>query len=118
MHLYLSVKYLQVIAILYGKHAQTQYLWRKIMANLTITLDDQDKKDISQFCEQIGMTVSGLYNVFTKQVLREGRIPFEIALNKPNRKTIKALKEGDKIANGPNAKGYTFDEFVAEMKKW
>ena len=88
------------------------------MANLTITLDDQDKKDISQFCEQIGMTVSGLYNVFTKQVLREGRIPFEIALNKPNRKTIKALKEGDKIANNPNAKGYTFEEFVAEMKKW
>ena len=77
------------------------------MANLTITLDDQDKKDISSFCEEIGMTVSGLYNVFTKQVLREGRIPFEIALNKPNRKTIKALKEGDKIANDPNAKGYT-----------
>ena len=77
------------------------------MANLTITLDDQDKKDISSFCEEIGMTVSGLYNVFTKQVLREGRIPFEIALNKPNRKTIKALKEGDKIANNPNAKGYT-----------
>ena len=25
------------------------------------------------------MTVSGLYNVFTKQVLREGRIPFDIA---------------------------------------
>ena len=40
------------------------------MANLTITLDDQDKTAISNFCEQIGMTVSGLYNVFTKQVIR------------------------------------------------
>lgn len=77
------------------------------MANLTITLDDQDKKDISDFCQQIGMTVSGLYNVFTKQVLREGRIPFEISLDRPNRKTIKALKEGEKIANNPNVKGYT-----------
>ena len=60
------------------------------MANLTITLDDQDKKDISSFCEKVGMTVSGLYNVFTKQVLREGRIPFDIAVDRPNRKTIKA----------------------------
>ncbi len=77
------------------------------MANLTITLDDQDKRDISLFCEQVGMTVSGLYNVFTKQVLREGRIPFDIAVNRPNRKTIKAMKEGDKIANDPNVKGYT-----------
>ena len=67
------------------------------MANLTITLDDEDKKGISDFCEQVGMTVSGLYNVFTKQVLREGRIPFEIAVDRPNRKTIRAMKEGDKM---------------------
>ena len=67
------------------------------MAILTITLDDEDKKNISEFCECIGMTVSGLYNVFTKTVLREGRIPFEIGIEKPNRKTIKAMKEGDKL---------------------
>ena len=67
------------------------------MANLTITLDDEDKKSISEFCDYIGMTVSGLYNVFTKTVLREGRIPFEIGIEKPNRKTIKAMKEGDKL---------------------
>ena len=88
------------------------------MANLTITLDDQDKRDISSFCEQVGMTVSGLYNVFTKQVLREGRIPFDIAVDRPNRKTIKAMKEGDRIANDPNVKGFSFNEFVEEMKKW
>ena len=64
------------------------------------------------------MTVSGLYNVFTKQVLREGRIPFDIAVDRPNRKTIKAMKEGDRIANAPNVKGYSFNEFVEEMKKW
>ena len=67
------------------------------MANITITLDDEDKKNISEFCECIGMSVSGLYNVFTKTVLREGRIPFEIGIEKPNRKTIKAMKEGDKL---------------------
>ena len=67
------------------------------MANLTITLDDEDKKNISEFCDYIGMTVSGLYNVFTKTVLREGRIPVEIGIEKPNRKTIKAMKEGDKL---------------------
>ena len=88
------------------------------MANLTITLDDQDKKDISSFCERVGMTVSGLYNVFTKQVRREGRIPFDVAVDRPNRKTIKAMKEGDRIANDPNVKGYSFNEFVEEMKKW
>ena len=67
------------------------------MANLTITLDDEDKKGIADFCEKVGMTISGLYNVFTKQVLREGKIPFEIGIDRPNRETIKAMKEGDKL---------------------
>ena len=67
------------------------------MANLTITMDDEDKKSIAEFCDQVGMTISGLYNVFTKQVLREGRIPFEIGVDRPNRATIKAMKEGDKL---------------------
>lgn len=93
------------------------------MANLTITLDDADKRGISEFCEQIGMTVSGLYNVFTKQVLREGRIPFEIGLDRPNQKTIKAMKEGDKIIEklrkDPNSvKGYSVEEAIKEMMSW
>lgn len=74
------------------------------MANLTISIDDADKQCIAEFCNQVGMTVSGLYNVFTKQVLREGRIPFEIAVDRAN---VRALKEGDRIANDPKAKGYT-----------
>ena len=93
------------------------------MANLTITLDDEDKKGISEFCEYIGMTVSGLYNVFTKTVLREGRIPFEIGIEKPNRKTIKAMKEGDKLIEkyrkNPNSvKTYNnVDELMEAMLK-
>ena len=93
------------------------------MANLTITLDDEDKKNISEFCECIGMSVSGLYNVFTKTVLREARIPFEIGIKKPNRKTIRAMKEGDKLIEkykkDPNSvKTYNnVDELMEAMLK-
>ena len=93
------------------------------MANLTITLDDEDKKNISEFCDYIGMTVSGLYNVFTKTVLREGRIPFEICIEKPNRKTIRAMKEGDKLIekykkDPKSVKTYSASEAVKEMQSW
>jgi DNA-damage-inducible protein J len=90
--------------------------------NFTITLDD-DKKGIADFCEKVGITISGLYNVFTKQVLREGRIPFEISINRPNRKTIKALEESDEIyakyqKNPSKMKTYTVNEAIREMKSW
>ncbi|PJJ41801.1 type II toxin-antitoxin system RelB/DinJ family antitoxin [Hallerella succinigenes] len=93
------------------------------MANLTITLDDDDKKGIADFCEKVGITISGLYNVFTKQVLREGRIPFEISINRPNRKTIKAMEESDEIyakyqKNPSKMKTYTVNEAIREMKSW
>ena len=93
------------------------------MANLTITLDDEDKKGISEFCDYIGMTVSGLYNVFTKTVLREGRIPFEIGIENPNRKTIRAMKEGDKLIekykeDPKSVKTYSASEAVKEMQSW
>ena len=93
------------------------------MANLTITLDDDDKKGIADFCEKVGMTISGLYNVFTKQVLREGRIPFEISVNRPNHETVKALEESDELyakylKNPSKVKTYTVNEAVREMKSW
>lgn len=93
------------------------------MANLTITLDDEDKKGIADFCEKVGMTISGLYNVFTKQVLREGKIPFEIGIDRPNRETIKAMKEGDKLIekyrkNPPSIKTYnTVNDIMRAMLK-
>ena len=44
-------------------------------------------------------------------------------LDKPNRKTIKAMKEGDKIIekykkDPKSVKTYSVDEFIKEMQSW
>ena len=41
-----------------------------------------------------------------RQSLREGGIPFEVKLEKPNRETIAAMLEAKKIAKDPSVKGY------------
>ena len=46
------------------------------MANLTISMPAADKAAISAFCDATGFTISSLFNVFTKAVLRERRLPF------------------------------------------
>lgn len=75
------------------------------MANLTISIDDADKQYIAEFCNQIGMTVSGLYNVFTKQVIREGRIPFEIAVDRPEQKDRQGTERRRPHSPRPERKG-------------
>jgi len=47
-------------------------------ANLTIRIDNSDKKLFSEICKSMGLTVSAAYSVFTKAVIRNRKIPFEI----------------------------------------
>ena len=50
--------------------------------------------------------------------LREGRIPFEISLNKPNPETAAAMREAKGIAKDPSVKGYQdLDELFADLKE-
>lgn len=89
------------------------------MANLTISMPPSDKAAISAFCDSTGFTISSLFNVFTKAVLRERRIPFEIIMPEvPNAETIAAMEEGDRLVRNPKAKSYTVDEALEEFKKW
>ena len=49
--------------------------------------------------------------------LLEGRIPFDISLNQPNKETIAAMLEAERIAKDPSVKGYTdLDELFADLK--
>ena len=93
------------------------------MAELTISIDEQDKSDIAAFCAKAGLTVQELYNAFTQKVLREKKVPFDLDGEVPNKRTIRAMREGDRliekyIKNPKSVKTYTVDEAIKAMKSW
>ena len=51
------------------------------MALVTITsrVDSSDKVNFDNFCDSVGLNASVAINLFIKTVLRERKIPFEIA---------------------------------------
>ena len=51
------------------------------MAQSTISarIDSKDKTDFDTFCNNVGLSASTAINLFVKAVLRENRIPFDIA---------------------------------------
>ena len=51
------------------------------MAQSTITarIDSADKSAFDKFCSNVGINTSTAINIYVKAVLRENRIPFEIA---------------------------------------
>lgn len=50
-------------------------------ANLSVRVDELDKKHFENFCNQTGMNVSVAINMFIKAVLRENKLPFEITID-------------------------------------
>ncbi|MHC1747336.1 MAG: type II toxin-antitoxin system RelB/DinJ family antitoxin [Cellulosilyticaceae bacterium] len=50
-------------------------------STLSVRMDEKVKKQFDTFCNEVGMNTSVAINLFVKTVLREKRIPFEIALN-------------------------------------
>ncbi|MFI3228402.1 MAG: type II toxin-antitoxin system RelB/DinJ family antitoxin [Clostridia bacterium] len=48
---------------------------------LSIRMDENVKKQFDIFCSEVGINTSVAINMFAKTVIREQRIPFDIALN-------------------------------------
>ena len=86
--------------------------------NISIRMDRELKERADEFFSEIGMSMTTAFNVFIRQTLREGRIPFRISVDRPNEETIAALLEGERIARDPSVKGYTnLEELFAELKR-
>lgn len=51
------------------------------VANLSVRIDEKDKKSFEAFCNETGMNVSVAINMFIKAVLREQKLPFEIKVD-------------------------------------
>ena len=86
--------------------------------NISIRMDANLKAQADALFSELGMNITTAFNIFVRQALREGRIPFDISLNQPNKETIAAMLEAERIAKDPSVKGYTdLDELFADLKK-
>lgn len=85
--------------------------------NISIRMDADLKAQADALFAELGMNLTTAFNIFVRQALREGGIPFAISLNQPNREMVAAMLEAERIARDPFVKGYTnLDELFADLK--
>ena len=86
--------------------------------NISIRMDSELKEQADALFSALGMNLTTAFNIFVRQSLREGGIPFEVTLRQPNKETIAAMLEAERIAKDPSVKGYNdLDELFADLKK-
>lgn len=84
--------------------------------NISIRMDSDLKAQADAMFAEFGISLSTAFNIFIRQSLREGRIPFKISLNRPNKETIEAMLEAERIAKDPSVKGYdNMEELFADL---
>ena len=61
--------------------------------SFSVRIDRDIKKQCEDLYNELGMNLTTAINIFLRQSLRVGGIPFDVRIGQPNKKTIAALLE-------------------------
>ena len=87
------------------------------ISNVSFRIDTDLKNQADALFASLGLNMTTAFNMFLRQSVREGRIPFEATINVPNSETIAAMLESIQLANDSSIKTYSVDEALKELKK-
>jgi DNA-damage-inducible protein J len=80
-------------------------------------MDKTLKKQAEMLFDDMGLNMTTAFTVFAKAVVKQGKIPFEIAGSVPNATTIAAIEEAERISRDPDSKKYAnVEELFAELR--
>ena len=87
------------------------------LSNVSFRIDTDIKNQADKLFADLGLNMTTAFNIFLRQSVREGSIPFQITVNTPNAETVSAMLEAVRIASDPSVKCYSdVDEALKELK--
>ena len=86
------------------------------VSNVSFRIDSDLKAQADTLFSQLGMNMTTAFNIFLRQAVREGCIPFNITINTPNAETIAAMLETERLLSDPSTKQYDVEDALKELK--
>ena len=86
---------------------------------ITVRVDEHAKQQAETILDDIGITVTALFNACLKAVVREKKVPFDLISGKyTQREMIKNKLEESMVASvNPNIKKYTHEEIFMPLRE-
>lgn len=86
--------------------------------NFTVRMDSDIKKQCEAIYGELGINLTTAINVFLRQSLHAGGFPFDVRLDQPNKETMAAMLEAERIARDPPVKRYSdVEEALRALKE-
>ena len=86
------------------------------VSNVSFRIDSDLKEQADTLFSALGLNMTTAFNIFLRQAVREGGIPFEITLDTPNAETVAALLEARQMMNDTETKKYSVEDALKELK--
>ena len=79
-----------------------------------VRIDENIKKQATELFSQLGMDRSSAINIFLRQCVMRGGLPFEVVVPQYKSEVIEAMEEAKAISKDPNTKRYNSFSDVME----
>lgn len=81
-----------------------------------IRIDEGLKAQSTELFSQLGIDMSSAVNMFLRQCVMKGGIPFKVAVPRYKKELIDAMDEAIELSTDPNAKRYkSFSEALEDL---
>lgn len=85
--------------------------------NYTCRIDAELRSQSEALFGALGMNLGTAINVFLRKAVRVGGFPFDVNIDSPNKETIEAMIEAERIARDPGVKAYSVEDAFKELDK-
>ena len=86
-------------------------------SNVSFRIDTDIKNQADRLFAELGLNMTTAFNIFLRQAIREGSIPFSVTVNTPNAETVAALLEAERIGRDSSVKRYSdVEDALRELK--
>lgn len=81
-----------------------------------VRIDETLKKQANELFSQLGLDMSGAMNIFLRQCVLRGGLPFNIELPQYKPEVVEAMEEARRISKEPGEKRYnSFSEAMEDL---
>ena len=86
--------------------------------NFSVRMDSDIKKQCEAMYGELGINLTTAINVFLRQSLRVGGFPFDVRIEQPNKETMAAMLEAERIPRDSSVKRYSdVEEALRALKE-
>jgi len=91
-------------------------------SNVSFRIDTDIKNQADSLFAQLGLNMTTAFNIFLRQAIREGALPFAVSINNTQSAAATALLEADRLLAAERSRlagvhGYSVVEFQNNMQE-